>query len=854
MAPGVFFVIMRGYVLPEKALSEAGNFNNQVRVVNEYEAVSPLRGAAALIVAILVFVLTVFWADAISPPFGNGIDVWLEENNRPPVNPVRRGEIKVSCPGKEQSVAISFLQSGCSVAAGAKGFFVWNPKSGGELRLGENSTLSFERIEGDALVLKPEKSSGELWISNSFAEQKTEIVFPRALVQINHGNAAFLWDEKGVKIFSFGGLTRVDLYGEDYDLSDRKKSLANSFFLPPYHQGEVLYDRINENTAKLYYSKLIKDFGVGAITADEIKNSPWLALNQELDRELISTRRRRLKEQLETLNKSGGFLIGNDLLYDAANIFTFNSRRADQARLARFDYLVSGVARHISRKDDLALSLSKSRLQSFLAKTVADDIDGRKRDFLSARVLQWQESMNVAVGDDDLLKLKQVLLTAFKDFLPSGSVYDQALDQILLVFGAVEFDSERARAAIKELNQFLEEDLPRLSDPVLRENINIVRSLRNLLESLLSGKDYFYDHDYFSGLFFLNNMIVELTDNQELREEEIQTAVQSYLRSVSRLVFWRKERGVANLDFAYSLLKEIGKLRPDKINDAAVTAFFLEEKNRLERELDFLLSAEFKELEQKSYNETRYNTALAEFIRLRQDRERLNQILKGENRNALSEAEIEIGPEQSRVNATAILRANGIAFRDLEPDSLHPRNVLIKGGSYGGLNFAAVLDVRTEFLYDLTLLEQKISSGFSIKDLPVILRRAALLSEEKKAPESKSETPLKRGETSSAMVEESLLEVVLREIARERMGEFGYSHFTDLVLLDKEAETVAIQDLNPAWGFRVDLHYDLKKNQFSQVVLGAEKIGGVYDISGLEQLIAAKRAEMAENIVSGEEG
>lgn len=829
------------------------DFNNQVRVVNEYETVSPLRGAVALLVAIIIFVLTVFWADSISS-FAKGIDIWLEENNRPAASPTRRGEIKIFCAGKDQSVMTVALQSGCSVVLGEKGFFVWNPQRGGELRLGENSTIAFERIQEDNIILKPEKPSGQLWISNSFAEQKTEIVFPRALVQINHGNAALLWDEKGVQVFSFGGLVRVDLYYGDYDLAERKKALANSFFLPPYHQGEVLYDRINENTAKLYYSKLIKDFGVGAFSVDEIKKSPWLALNQELDREMIFSRRGLLKEHLEAVNKAAGFLINNDLLYDVADILTFNSRLADRAILARFDYLVSVLARQIVRKDDLALELAKSRLREFLQKTVADDIDGKKRNLLSVRVGQWREAMNVSVGDDDLLKLKQTLLTILKDFLPSGSVYDQALDQILLVFRAAEFDPERARGAVKELNRFLVEEFPRLSDPILRENIAILRSLRNLLESLLSGKDYFYDQSYFSGLFFLNNMIVELTADQELKQEEIQTAVQSYLRSVSRLVFWRREKGVTNLPFAYFFLKEIDKLQPEKINDAAVTAFFSAEKSRLEAELNFLLSADFKELEQNPYGETEYNTALAEFIRLRQDRERLNQILKGEDRNTVSDAEIEIGIERSKTNATAILRSNGISFRDLEPNPLNPRNVLIKGGAYGGLDFEAVLDVRTEFVYDLTLLEQKISSGFSIKDLPVILKRAAVLLEEKGASGAKTEKTLKGLEKSPTSNKENLLEAVLKEIARERMRELGYSRFSDLTLLDKDQEIVSIQNLNPAWGFQVDLHYDLKKNQFSQVVLGKDPIAGVYDIEGLEQLIAAKRSETPEIKASDREG
>lgn len=830
---------------------EEKNWKNQIHVVNRYEEISLFRGIVAVFLAMFLVLASISFTGG---RVDDVIDIagWTDKNFHLQNNYLLTGEMKMFCLDEERDFT-SFvdISAGCNLTTGMDSSFSFSSGRGGEIRQGENTTLAIQKFDDDEVIIDAAGDSGQLWITGNVSNQNFSINFEKAVVKIKHANLGLEWDKNGFKLFSFGGLVRVDLYEEKFEAGQPEKNFANAFFVPPYYQAEINFSSINHNTAMLYYSKLIKDFGVSVISDADIKGSQWLALNDTTDMDLFFQRRNNLKQYFRLINDYAAAIYRSQFIFSGVNFFTFSELKREEMTLERFDYLISAIAKAVFARNEAELSLSGAGLQNFINSTLNKDFSDQRKKQLMKRTGEWDEALTIAVGDDDLTKIRAILKDYLQDLLPENSIFDEALNELVVVFRLAEIDTDKAKSSLKKINEMLIKELPKLSDPILKENLVILKSLRNLLVSLLNRKLFFFEKTYFSGLVSLNNLIIDLSEGDDSKQEEIQLGIQSYLRIISKIVALLKEGDfTVSPDLGIYLIKEVDLLEPEIISDAAVTAFFAAEKARFVTELEFLADPSFQILRKTKFTDSEYSLALSEFERIQREKIRLNEIL-GENRGEeLEITNFQISPEESQTSAISILRSNGITFEELRVDQNNPRNVNIVGGQYGDLEFDALLDVRTEFIYNLTVNGRKISSAVKISEVASIIKSVEdLISDDNAADKTGDELILdKIGDDSN------ILNAVLIQIALGRLRDLGYkSSESDLSVVDRDQEVVKIDNLDKSLEISVSLNFALKTNRFLELVIGGESIPGFFDSEELSGLITGKKEQIEENRLKNSE-
>lgn len=808
---------------------------NKLRIVNMYEEVSLVRGFFAIIFALLVFFLTVY----IFPlnPKTTTIQDWALQKST--VKTVEKTTIETDC---LENNGILLYSGNCKIKNISDQQVTINLGNENQIRIDANTELAFAYSDDATLFVSSESEEGKIWIANSFTNHNVVFSLGKLVVRSSKGNLGIEWNSELAKIFVFGGLVRADLY-ENFNFSSGDNLVLNSFFIPPYNQAEILYSRINANVAKLYYSKLIKDFGLAAVSDNDLAKNAWLKNNTFVDTDLLFRKRNDFKKLVANMVATTPAYISNDFLYSFSKSFTFSKIKIEELKNRKISYLIADLGEAVLERNPSKEIVVNTKIKEFLQEN--DLINNA--ELFSQSLNLWQEALTISVGDEALSEFKDKLKLSFSDFFESDSVFSTILEKILLTYRLSEINIEESKRVVVDLNVFIKNSLEKITDGVLRENLSSLRSIRNLLDTLISRKAFFLEKKYFEGLIYLNSLIVDLEERIDYKEEEIQFAIQTYLRIASRVVTLLKQDNLLiDPEFGRQILLEIDKLEPEKLSDAAVNSFFIEEKERLMLDLNFLSSSAYSSLKKQDFTDNEYELAKSEFERLSKERDRLLQIL-GQNEIAELAGQTELSAQNTRNAATSILRANGIDFEVLEPDENNPRNVYLTGGRYGNISFSGFVDVRTEFFYDLKVDNKIISTGIRVSDLPQILAKAENLI---KAEELPNNNGVSVSGVKSDLNQVNVLEAVLIKLASDRLAELGYFSIGSISLFDSENEIVAVSNLLSQNDFQVFTKYDLKKNQFFDIRINEEAIAGIFDFKGFEQLLAQKNRELREREIS----
>ena len=176
-------------------------------------------------------------------------------------------------------VSDSFLLSGCEQVMTNDSELIEVMLAGqGVLRLGENTTLTFEEIDNESKEYKLKLQGGTIWGNTQFDDFDLEIYTDTALVDPSASSFNVAYDGNKVEVYA-------DTHDVYVGIQDKGR-IINDFWLAQGNQVVLSDSKITEKAKtieKLLYSKLVKEFNYGRLSAQKIKDDPWISSQRDMD-------------------------------------------------------------------------------------------------------------------------------------------------------------------------------------------------------------------------------------------------------------------------------------------------------------------------------------------------------------------------------------------------------------------------------------------------------------------------------------------------------------------------------------------------------------------------------------------
>lgn len=803
------------------------------KIVGKYDEVSLIRAVLSIILAGM-FALISFAIIGFDASEGFDFVNWMGGNVRFVDGINLSGNYEVECDAKITPIESSKqIIDGCKVATKANSKFDFVTKKGTEIRLGQTSEIKLISSTDNTIVFSGTSGDGSVWIGNLVSGEKIIFDLKQVSVLSVSGSTGIRWNNYGVIVDSAKGISEVKIFSDSE--AGVKKELA-SILIPPNYSLEIPYERINANTSRLYYSKLIKEFPLSFVTQEKANEDKWLSENISADRKQLYFRRNALKELIAEKSQSFSPLYANTFLFTFSQGLTFSSTKKMERNIERFDYFTAKMANQYILKNNTLANKYADELSLLVSGVIANDISGEIKSEMKLNYAYWKEVLTVSYQDVDLELFKSDFTTKMSLLRDKSALFDDVKMGMADVYRLMEDSSSQSKVELQKLNDLLKYDVLSLNKQLFLAGD--VKAIRNLLWSLLFRYDELYSVDYFEGLILLNDKIISSLESDELRTEEVQLVIQSYLRNVSKIIALVKneslgiERAEA-VKLADKLLAKIISLHSDQTGNAAIIEYFDEQTAKFIDEIEFIKSSSFRNMMKKGYDEMYYKKSLEEFLRLREERKRVQEIVSGEE-SGIKVAEIPLNVATSEAKAVDLFIKHGISYRGLKIDEKNPRIVIIVDGSLSGVIFQAQLDVKTEYLFNLVVDDNKISSGIKIDDLGNIL---SVVDRIKRSGDD--DNKIKVDISGGVKKEFSLLESLLKEIAIKRLNSLGLS-VTDAQISSVDSVGEIVTVVNTKWleqQTEVSFEYNLKRNLFTKISIFDESVDGVFTLEEFEILI-----------------
>lgn len=476
--------------------------------------------------------------------------------------------------------------------------------------------------------------SGKLWADFAASSSKVNIIISDKVVLIPEGA---IFDLSLTDFTSTAGQAKIELNVYDGDvyvgfLPDGVKVqeyvdaystlFMNSLLVPRENQVIIPLKKVTEAIRPLLYSKLIKEFKFGSLS-EELRNSEWKNKNLEADNKLIENVKQKFIADVlygGTKVKEGFF---SKFLFWSEENLTFVPEKVNRMKLEHlFAYLDDAI--FYAGQGDIANSeASRQAFDSYSAMLGPEVVEGKE---FSGKVDGYLDKLSIFDPDDKEYKVLVWILN--KKFVNGVDQYFVVANFWQHFYRGLNISDAFAEETLNNYYEYF--DKTRVENGNVDKNFykTYLTYQNQLIDNLLMKYPLFYKDGYFAIKDVLENDLLDLYQNGQMKEELQQALVSNKINFLKRLkrFFFDGELEVKETKEIFKrLFGEIDSLMPKTDAGLAVIELFEQQMDDMDDFWGYLNSPEYQTKTYGATHEDRFKFYLQEretiwnFIKIKED-------------------------------------------------------------------------------------------------------------------------------------------------------------------------------------------------------------------------------------------
>ncbi|PJC39071.1 hypothetical protein CO044_01575 [Candidatus Peregrinibacteria bacterium CG_4_9_14_0_2_um_filter_38_9] len=433
-----------------------------------------------------------------------------------------------------------------------------------------NLSLIEENIGKDPYLFKVD--SGRFWGNFALSDAKVNFIIDRIVIMPDASAIDVSFDGKKLDIANYDGDTYVGILPKDFEFKNYvdwySPIFVNRLLVPRDSKISVSVDKIDDRTAKLLYSKLIKEFKYSIIPQVE-KEDPWTFGNLNKDKKFIEKSK---QEVISEIRKAGSSIAVSDsgfISWVTENLTLIPAKKKDLI-FNKFSTRLSDALYYSSEND---VEKAKSSLDAFdlYLKTLSPDVISSP--IFSKIVAEFFRKTRVFTLDDKQYGIYKALLD--ERFLNGENQYKAIGDMWKGVYKGLNVGDVYAKMAFDSYYDKLDKVLGNKGNLDFYQPFVVYQN--QLFDNLFMKYPVFYKDEYFTVKSVLEKELLSLYGDGQLKTELEQDLISDKIDFLKRLVKFFFDGKVAVADakkIVSSLFSQVNALMPAESSDVAVIAVF----------------------------------------------------------------------------------------------------------------------------------------------------------------------------------------------------------------------------------------------------------------------------------------
>ncbi len=726
----------------------------------------------------------------------------------------------------------------------------------GILRIGPSSRILFKKqVSGknDYLFVL---EKGRVWVNNEFSSDQINLMAGGALLIPFYSRFDLDFDNEKTDVRVFANQVGIGLLDKmkmsDKFYSPHDSSFINYYLLAQGSQTTIYKNKVDTESlilAKLYYSKLVKEFQVGLIDKTALENNQWYKKNNQSDADMLISITRYGKEKINlhglkvaSLN-SLGFQLQKSI-DDLGDLFVLSKDKSRKKKISdMFDNLIDAeylvlFGRSSEAKDRLNLFD-----QMFSGMTI--DNDSYLISMLYSRLDEEYVSLAFVPPDDPLFEIKSHIKSLIMKHLSD----DDMMRKFYLVREDINYAFMLAdKGQLSDAKVSLEKYFMNVTELIknqraqIRASSYLMSEENEILNNLLKQYPVFYIDSFFAMKRTLEKEWLALIPDGAEKDEESQFIISNKIDFLKQLQNFFLNNQVSIKEaraIALRLINEIKDIQPNK--ELGINQLFAARLKDYGTFLRFLNSTDVSGLRGSAVR-TSYDDFLAEQKELVSVEEVMNEFLQqGSVKPVITKEQIVDQILKDLVNAGIM----NVVLGNL--DTVQQKIVNIEGASFKNISFEASYDWSLKILYSIKVQGNIVAEeGVKLSNLEQILMPKLPAIETQQYDQV--ETQPTQEEVKKIPV--SRTDIVIKALLLKKIRNYGITSLESSInIVDKDLGIFSFSEaflvLDEQISFSFD--FDNKQNLVSKLIVttssGDRPYDNVLDISDL--------AEKVKTIVSG---
>lgn len=452
------------------------------------------------------------------------------------------------------------------------------PDNGGVLRFAKEQDSGIKndvRLIGENPGKDPylfKVNSGKFWGNFLLSDAKVNFVAGRIVIMPDASEVDVSFDGKKIEISNYDGDTYVGILPKDFEFKNYvdwySPIFVNRLLVPRDSRVVISVDKIDDRTAKLLYSKLIKEFKYSIIPQVE-KEAPWAFGNLKKDKKLLEKVKQEVVSDVKKIGGSG-LIAGSGFASWVKENLTVMPLKKKELLLNKFLGYFNDALFYSSEND---VQKAQDSLDIFIMYLKTLSVDAFSDPSFSKVLAECVQKTRVFTLDDKSYSIYKALLD--EKFVSSDDKYKVIGDTWKGVYKGLNVGDAYAKTAFDSYYDKL--------DTVLgnKENFDFYQMFiayqNQLFDNLFIKYPTFYKDEYFTVKSVLEKELLSLYEDGQLKNELKQDLISDKIDFLKRLMKFFFDGKVEVLDakkIVASLFSQINELMPVGSSDVAVISVF----------------------------------------------------------------------------------------------------------------------------------------------------------------------------------------------------------------------------------------------------------------------------------------
>ncbi|MCK9186717.1 hypothetical protein M0P48_04765 [Candidatus Gracilibacteria bacterium] len=452
------------------------------------------------------------------------------------------------------------------------------PNNGGVLRFAKEKESG---IKNDIALIGEDQgknpylfriNSGRFWGNFAIGDAKVNFVADRIVIMPFASTVDISFDGKKLNVANYDGDTYIGILPENFEFKNYVDGYSpvfvNRLLVPRDSQISISVDKIDDRTAKLLYSKLVKEFKYSIIPQAD-KDASWASLNLNVDKKFVE----KVKQEIVSGIRKDGVLnssADSGFVSWLQENLTFMPAKKKDRMLDQFSGYLNNALYYASESDVANAEKSLEAFKVYLKTLSVDDFSSPSFDKKVSEALRKTQVFTI---DDKEYDVYKAILD--EKFLRDSDKYKVVMDSWKGVYKGLNVGDVYAKEAFDSYYDKLDKVL---GDKENLDFYQIFISYQNqLFNNLFMKYPTFYKDEYFTVKAVLEKELLSLYGDGQTKSELKQDFISDKIDFLKRLMkfFFAGEVGIPDAKkIVSSLFSQVNELMPVSSGDVAVISIF----------------------------------------------------------------------------------------------------------------------------------------------------------------------------------------------------------------------------------------------------------------------------------------